>query len=143
LKTNSSTQSVELEKINDSGLVFSDQGEDLRGRKVFDSNGAVLGRVSSLFVDGDERKVRFLELALGGFMGLGERHALLPVDAITRVSGDSVYVSQTHEHIAGSPAYDPELVPPATREYWEPFYGYYGLSPYWGATYMYPNFPFD
>jgi hypothetical protein len=28
-----------------------------------------------------------------------------------------------------------------TREYWEPFYGYYGLSLYWGNGYLYPGFP--
>jgi hypothetical protein len=36
--------------------------------------------------------------------------------------------------------YDPTLIKAPTREHWEPFYGYYGLSPYWGDGYMYPTF---
>jgi hypothetical protein len=40
-----------------------------------------------------------------------------------------------------SPAYDPNLVVRPPREDWEPYYGYYGFSPYWGGGYLYPHFP--
>jgi hypothetical protein len=43
-----------------------------------------------------------------------------------------VRVRETRERIVHSPAYDPALVVASPREHWEPFYGYYGLSPYWG-----------
>jgi hypothetical protein len=52
-----------------------------------------------------------------------------------------VRVRETRERIVHSPAYDPALVVASPREHWEPFYGYYGLSPYWGTGYMYPFFP--
>ena len=35
----------------------------------------------------------------------------LPVEAITRISDDTVYVNQTRQHIAGVPHYDPDLDP--------------------------------
>jgi hypothetical protein len=52
-----------------------------------------------------------------------------------------VHVNQTRERIVHSPVYDPKLVDRPPQEYWEPYYGYYGLSPYWSSGYMYPHFP--
>jgi len=82
-----------------------------------------------------------LAIRAGGFLGLGDRHFLLPVDAITSVTKGEVHVNQTRDRIVRSPVYDPTLVETPTQEYWEPYYGYYGLSPYWGSEYMYPHFP--
>ena len=97
--------------------------------------------MSSLFIDEAERKVRMIEIRAGGFLGIGERHFLIPVDAVARVDKDEVHINLTREHIAGSPHYDPGLIEEPTQSNWEPYYGYYGLSPYWGNGYMYPSFP--
>jgi sporulation protein YlmC with PRC-barrel domain len=135
------TPNVSLEKLTDTGLVLADPAQDIRNRKVVDRNGVEIGHVSNLFIDAGDRKVRMLEIRAGGFLGLGARHVLLPVDAITRISKRNVHVNETHERLAHSPAYDPTLLVETTQTEWEPFYGYYGLSPYWGAGYMYPDFP--
>jgi sporulation protein YlmC with PRC-barrel domain len=129
-----------LDRLSDTGLTLSDPSQDIRGRKVVDRHGADIGHVSGLFVDEDERRVRMLEIRAGGFIGIGERHFLLPVDAIMKIGKDEVRVSETRERIVHSPMYDPTLIKAPTREHWEPFYGYYGLSPYWGDGYMYPTF---
>ncbi len=135
------TKNTPLERLSDLGLVLSDPGQDIRGRKVIDRHGADIGHVSGLFIDADERKVRMVELRTGGFIGIGERHFLLPVDAIASVDEHDVHVNESGERIVHSPVYDPTLVAEPTRDYWEPYYGYYGLSPYWGNGYMYPTFP--
>jgi sporulation protein YlmC with PRC-barrel domain len=127
--------------LSDTGLVLSELGQDIRGRKVVDQHGSDVGHISGLFIDEGERKVRMLELRAGGFIGIGERHFLLPVDAITSVDKHDVHVSESGERITHSPVYDPTLVVAPTPDYWEPYYGYYGLSPYWGNGYMYPTFP--
>ena len=129
-----------LDRLSDTGLTLSDPSQDIRGRKVVDRHGADIGHVSGLFVDEDVRRVRMLEIRAGGFIGIGERHFLLPVDAIMKIGKDEVRVSETRERIVHSPMYDPTLIKAPTREHWEPFYGYYGLSPYWGDGYMYPTF---
>jgi sporulation protein YlmC with PRC-barrel domain len=134
------TSNTALEKLKDTGLALADPDQDIRGRKVLDRQGAEIGHVSGLFIDTEERKVRMLEIRAGGFLGIGDRHFLVPVDAVTEVGKDAVRVSETRERIVHSPAYDPTLVE-APPEYSEPFYGYYGLSPYWGNGYLYPNFP--
>jgi sporulation protein YlmC with PRC-barrel domain len=127
-------------KVSDSGLVLDDDGQDLRGRNVIDGLGADIGKVSNLFVDVQHRKVRLLEIRTSGIPGFG-RHALLPIDSVTAVAVHDIHIDQTGDRVANSPVYDPELVPTPTRDYWEPFYGYYGLSPYWGDGYFYPGFP--
>lgn len=132
---------AELEKLTDTDLALADSAQDIRKSKVIDSQGQEIGHVSDLFIDRSERKVRMLEVRAGGFLGLGDRHFLLPVDAISRVAKGEVHVNQTRDRVAGSPVYDPTLIVEPVRTYWEPYYGYYGLSPYWGAGYLYPQFP--
>lgn len=130
-----------LENLNDTGLVLADPGQDIRGHKVIDCHGDDVGHVSNLFTDAEEGKVRMLEVRAGGFLGLGARHFLLPVDAITSVAKDEVRVSETRDRIVGSPVYDPALVAAPTHAMLGPYYGYYGHPPYWSSGYEYPDFP--
>jgi sporulation protein YlmC with PRC-barrel domain len=129
-----------LHRIADTELMLGNREQDVRGFKVIDRHDKQIGMVSDLFVDEPEQKVRMLEISAGGFLGIGARHVLLPVDAITAVEKSEVHVNQSREHVAASPAYSPDLISRPAREYLEPFYGYYGLMPYWGAGYMYPQF---
>ena len=132
---------AELEKLNDTDLTLADGAQDIRNHKIIDRNGDEIGHVSDLFIDRDERKVRMLEVRAGGFLGIGDRHFLLPVDAITRITEGDVHVNETRDRIVHSPVYDPTLIVRPVQQYWEPYYGYYGLSPYWGMGYLYPQFP--
>jgi hypothetical protein len=75
-----------------------------------DKDGRDLGTIEGLLIDEAERKVRFMEVGSGGFLGLGESKSLIPVEAITRMTPDAVYIGHTREHVAGAPRYDPELV---------------------------------
>jgi sporulation protein YlmC with PRC-barrel domain len=130
-----------LENLNDSELTLEDSHLDIRRRKVFDKHGLDIGHVSDLFIDVADRKVRMIEVRADGLFGIGDRHFLLPVDAIVSVGKDEVHVDATRERVIGSPAYDPALLADPTPKFWEPYYGYYGLMPYWGTGYTYPTFP--
>jgi len=132
---------AELDKLNDSDLILANPLEDIRGLKVLDKDGAEIGHVSDLFIDRAARKIRMLEVRAGGFLRLGERHFLLPVDTIAAVDEHEIRVNQTRERVDHAPAYDPKLLELPTRSAWEPFYGYYGVSPFWGNGYMYPSIP--
>jgi sporulation protein YlmC with PRC-barrel domain len=79
------TTNLKLEKLSDTNLTLAHTAEDIRGRKVLDASGSDIGHVSALFIDRGERKVRTLEIRAGGFLGLGDRHFLLPEEAITSV----------------------------------------------------------
>jgi hypothetical protein len=54
---------------------------ELRERGVFDSGGSLIGYVANVYVD-EERNYRFVDIAMGGFMGLSAKHHLVPVEAI-------------------------------------------------------------
>ncbi|MBB5786347.1 PRC-barrel domain-containing protein [Jiangella mangrovi] len=113
--------------------------DDVRGRPVVDRNGDEVGTVDDLVIDPQELKVRFLQVGSGGFLGLGEKKQLIPVDAVVKVD-EQVHIAQERGHVAGAPAYDPGLVPQG--EYFEELYGYYGYPPFWAAGYAYPAYPF-
>jgi len=128
-----------LEKLSDANLTVADPNEDIRGRKVLDKNGDEVGTVDDLLIDDRERKVRLLEVASGGFLGLGATKVLIPVEAITTID-EQVHINHTREHVARAPRYDPDLV--QDQHYLGGVYGYYGYGPFWGAGYGYPMFPY-
>ena len=135
MKTDTRTRLV---KLGDSSLRVAQGSDDIRGRQVVDRSLEDIGKVSELFVDETDNRVRFLEVRSGGFLGMGATEILLPVDAITSIDDDTVYVDQTRERIAQAPRYTPQL---ADDRYWEDVYTHYGYSPYWTAGYAYPAFP--
>lgn len=131
-----------LIRLGDSDLTVANEAEDVRGRTVIDRNGDETGSVDGLLIDEPERQVRFLEVGSGGFLGLGKKQVLVPVDAVTRIDDDHVYINRDRKEVASGPGYDPELMPVPDRPYYEGVYGHYGLMPYWGAGYRYPGYPY-
>ena len=116
-----------LKKLQDLDRTVAVAADDIRGRMVKDKDGNDLGRIDGLLVDAVGQKVRFMEVATGGILGLGQTKSLIPVEAITRVTNDEVYISHTREHVAGAPAYDPDLVKKDSA-YLSSLYPYYGYE---------------
>jgi sporulation protein YlmC with PRC-barrel domain len=129
-----------LVKLGDTDLTVADPREDIRGRTVVDRAGEEVGHVDALLIDDRERKVRFMRVASGGFLGLGATTFLIPVDAITGIGEERVVIDQTRKHLAGAPAYDPDLA--YDQDYYGDVYGYYGYGPWWGPGYAYPAWPY-
>jgi sporulation protein YlmC with PRC-barrel domain len=121
------TAEAGLVKLSDSGLK-KDHAKDILGCTVFDRSGVDIGEVDDLLIDEQEHKVRFIQVASGGFLGLGAKHFLVPVDAVSRIDDTTVFVDQTYGQVVGAPDYDPEVVP--ERSYYEGLYRYYGTIPY-------------
>jgi sporulation protein YlmC with PRC-barrel domain len=127
-----------LVKLSDTEWTVADRADDIRGRRVLDPEGEEVGEVEDLFIDAREHKVRLLQVASGGFLGLGATTFLLPVEAIAQISAEAVSIDQRRERIAGAPRYDPALV---DQRYLGDLYGHYGYAPYWSATGVYPPYP--
>ena len=121
----------QLVRLRDTDRTVSSSDEDIRGRMARDKAGHDLGTIEGLLIDEAERKVRFMEVASGGFLGLGESKSLIPVEAITRTTADAVYIGHTLEHVAGAPRYDPDLVA-TRRDYFFNLYPYYGYPASFG-----------
>lgn len=62
---------------------------DLRQRGVFDSEGRLIGHVENVYVD-DDKIIRFVDVAVGGFMGLDNNHHFVPVEAIAEAEYGSI-----------------------------------------------------
>lgn len=132
-----------LVKLMDSGMTIADAQQDIRGRTVVDEHGDDLGHVEHLLIDTQERKVRLLDIRAGGFLGLGEKRFLIPVEAVVNIEGDRVRLNQSRERVVQSPDYDPQLAEqPQDAGYYEPYYGYYGYTPYWGPAIGLGPFPY-
>jgi sporulation protein YlmC with PRC-barrel domain len=131
-----------LRRLHDIGETVANADEDVRGRKVLDNAGQKVGTIDGLMVDDAEKKVRFLRVECGGFLGLGATHVMIPVDAITSITSDTVTIDRGGEHLHGAPRYDPALVNEPDEHYWGGVYGYYGFAPFWGMGYNYPSYPY-
>ncbi len=118
-----------LVRLSDSGLALEDLTQDVRGLDVYDEDGDQIGTVRDLYADAEERKVRFLDVTAGGFMGLGQKRFLVPVEAVSEVREDGVVVvDQKRRKVAESPLFDADVVP--QPPYQDELYEYYGyLAP--------------
>ena len=143
-------KTAKLIRLSDTELTIANPAEDIRGRAAVDRDGEDIGEVEDLLIDAHEKRVRLLEVASGGFLGLGKTKFLLPVEAITRISDDRVHVNQTRQYIAGAPHYDPDLIHWEAGErgyygegaYYGDVYHYYGYPPYWAPGAVYPPYPY-
>lgn len=115
-------------RLGDHDWTIASSDEDIRGRMVWDKDGLVVGKVEGLFVDDSDGRIRFMEVGSGGFLGLGESKSLIPVEAITAMTADEVYISHTRDHVAGAPRYDPDLAKDEPHFFSSlyPYYGYLG-----------------
>jgi sporulation protein YlmC with PRC-barrel domain len=100
-----------LIKMSDSGFGVNSRESDIRRLGVFNRNGEQIGSVEDFYVDTQEREVRFLEVGTGGFMGLGEKRFLIPVEAVTNFREGGVTVSESGEEISESPPFDTKIIP--------------------------------
>lgn len=128
-----------LVRLGDSSLALSDPAQDIRGRKAFDAHGDEIGEVDDLLVDEVERRVRFIRIATGGFLGIGATTFLVPIDAVTTVKHDTVQIDRARDQVATAPVYDPNI---EEQDYLDELYGYYGYTPYWQPGYFYPSHVF-
>jgi sporulation protein YlmC with PRC-barrel domain len=102
-----------LAKLSDSEHVrLEEPWQDIRGLDVYDINGEQIGTVEDLYLDLDARLARFLDVGAGGFLGVGKKHFLVPVEEVSRDVGEErVTVTVPQDRVLGSPEFDPDVVP--------------------------------
>jgi hypothetical protein len=93
--------------------------DDLRARSVLDRRDRLLGYVANLYVDEDERQLRFLDVVTEGFLGLGRKHHLVPIEVLipaeeaTRLGLIGALELQVdREKVEGSPTFPNPLAGP-------------------------------
>lgn len=124
-------------RLTDSDQVLADPEQDIRGRTVVDSAGNEIGKVRDLLIDTERNQVRLVRVEHGGLFGVGGTSLFVPVEAVGRVTGDTVAVDRSRVEVAEAPEYDPELV--AADQRLADLYLYYGYLPYWTPGYVPKN----
>ena len=112
-----------LIKLRDSDLPRGPNAKALLDSDVYDQDGEKIGSVKDLYLDAEDGDVRFLDVGAGGFLGLGEKHFMVPMQAITD-TGAVVTIEQSREKVEGSPELDTKGVP--EDAYQHEVYNYYG-----------------
>ncbi|MDQ2851877.1 MAG: PRC-barrel domain-containing protein [Actinomycetota bacterium] len=130
------SDSATLYTLGDRGQAVDGSANDVRGREVRDRDGVGIGRVADLLIDDQEKKVRFLLVEHGGFLGFGDTKTLIPVDAVTKITEHEVFIDQSHERVASAPGYAPDLVD--DRDHHTSVYSHYGHTPHWSHDYVSP-----
>ena len=115
--THPSRAGIGLVRLGDSDFVPANPEDDLRGKAVYDAQGQRVGGVEDLYIDRQEREVRFLEVGAGGFLGIGEKNYLVPVEAVVEVAEDRVTIEPGRtEKVEGPAPFDTKVAPPPTDD---------------------------
>jgi sporulation protein YlmC with PRC-barrel domain len=108
---------IGLVRMGESSFVPANLEDDVRGKDVYDPEGQRLGGVEDLYIDRQEREVRFLEVGAGGFLGIGEKRLLVPVEAVVEVAEEWVAIELgSTEKVEGPAPFDTKVAPPPTAE---------------------------
>jgi sporulation protein YlmC with PRC-barrel domain len=108
---------IGLIRLGDSDFVPANPEDDLRGKAVYDAQGQRIGGLEDLYIDRHEREVRFLEVGAGGFLGIGEKRFLVPVEAVVEVAEDRVTIEPGRtEKVDGPAPFDTKVAPPRADE---------------------------
>ena len=113
-------------KLSESDYQLEEPRLDIRGFEVYDSNGEQIGSVEDFYIDREAHVTRFLDVSAGGFLKIGKKHFLIPVEEFTRdlSEEDRVRVNHDRDKVLDSPAFNPDGVP--DLDFQRTIYAYYG-----------------
>jgi sporulation protein YlmC with PRC-barrel domain len=91
---------------------------DLVGKTVVGANGQDAGEVRNLLID-RSGNVRGAVIKWGGFLGVGERQAVVPIEQIRLATGggDRARLNMTREQLEALPRYDRDNLDPTSSLY--------------------------
>lgn len=107
--------------------------DTLEGNKVVDPSGQEIGTIDHIMLDVIGGRIAYAVLAMGGFLGIGEKLHALPWSALTLDTRRKCFVLGVEkERIKASPGFDKEHWPTMANSEWATsIHEYYGISPYW------------
>ena len=105
----SGEQRSNLIKLSELDVPLEEPWQDTRGLDVYDITDEQIGSVEDLYVDRETRQARFMVVSAGGFLGVGKKHLLIPVEEVSRdVGEDQVTITEPRDKVLNSPEFDPD-----------------------------------
>jgi sporulation protein YlmC with PRC-barrel domain len=99
-----------LAKLSETDLPLEEPWQDMRGLDVYDNRDEQIGSVADLYVDREVRLPSYLVVSAGGFLGIGKKHFLIPVEEVSRDVGEErVTITVQREKVLNSPEFDPDV----------------------------------
>jgi sporulation protein YlmC with PRC-barrel domain len=103
-------QPSNLTKLSHSDLPLEEPWQDIRELEVYDVAGEQIGSVADLYVDRETRLASYLDVSAGGFLGVGKKTFLVPVEEVSRdVGQERVTIMVPKEKVLTSPEFDPDV----------------------------------
>lgn len=78
--------------------------KSILGKSVYNDSGDKVGKAEDLIIAPD-RKVSYLIVGVGGFIGIGQRHVAIPVTQVTEQDGKITLVGATKDALKAMPAF--------------------------------------
>jgi sporulation protein YlmC with PRC-barrel domain len=106
----SGQQRSNLTKLSELDVPLEEPWQDLRGLDVYDNADQQIGSVEDLYVDRQTRLASYLVVSAGGFLGIGKKHFLIPVEEVSRDVGEErVTILVPRDKVVNSPEFDPDI----------------------------------
>jgi ribosomal 30S subunit maturation factor RimM len=110
----SSGQHSNLARLSELDVPLEENWQDIRNLDVYDAADEQIGSVEDLYVDRGTRQPIYLVVSAGGFLGVGKKHFLIPVEEVSRDVGEErVTVTVPKEKVLNSPEFDLDVGVPA------------------------------
>ena len=97
-----------LIKLSEFDVPLEESWQDIRDLDVYDVAGEQIGSVEDLYVDRETRLPSYLVVSAGGFLRVGKKTFLVPVEEVSRDVGEErVTIQVPKEKLLNSPEFDP------------------------------------
>jgi len=107
-------QRSNLTRLSESDLPLEEPWQDMRDLAVLDLAGEEIGSVEDLYIDRETRLPGYLVVSAGGFLGVGKKYFLVPVEEVSRDVGEErVTITVPKEKVVNSPEFDQDIGVPA------------------------------
>lgn len=108
--------------------------ESIIGHTVASQSGKDLGHIAEVVIEAATGDLAYGVLAMGGFLGLGERWLAIPWSALQLPTETAAFrLGMTEEQLDKAPSFDRDHWPDMEDKHWgDTIHAYYGQPPYWG-----------
>jgi uncharacterized protein YrrD len=103
------------------------------GETVLNHQGDTLGEIEEIMLDIRSGRIAYAVLAVGGFLGMGEKYFAIPWRALTLDTDRKCFLLDVDKDtLENAPGFDKEHWPTMADETWAgDIHRYYGTAPYW------------